>query len=100
MRLAEPDQLLHLGGDHDARPMPVGGQLGDQAVDLGLGADVDAARGLVEQQDAALAQQPARQHDLLLVAAGELARDPVRVVRHDVQLAQLLAGRACARRAG
>ena len=72
--------------------MPVAGELGDQPVDLGLGADVDAARGLVEQQHAALAQQPAREHDLLLVAARELARDPVRVVGHGVELAQLLGG--------
>ena len=74
--------------------MPVADELGDQPVDLGLGADVDAARGLVEQQHPALAQQPAREHDLLLVAARELARDPVRVVRDGVELAQLVAGRA------
>ena len=69
--------------------MPVADELGDQPVDLGLRADVDAARGLVEQQHAALAQQPAREHDLLLVAARQLARDPVRVVRDRVELAQL-----------
>ena len=43
--------------------MPAGGQLVDQRVDLGLGADVHAARRLVEDQDAAAAPRatwPAR----------------------------------------
>ena len=43
----------------------------DEGVDLGAGADVDAAGGLVEQQHPAAAQQPAGQDDLLLVAAGQ-----------------------------
>ena len=51
-----------------------------EPVDLGLGADVDAAGRLVEQQDAAVAQQPAGQHDLLLVAAGQLGDQPLGVV--------------------
>src|SRR5512135_1814761 len=43
-------QLGHLGGDHDdALPLP--GQLLDDGVDLELGPHVDAAGGLVEQQD-------------------------------------------------
>ena len=89
---AQPGQLRELGRDHhDAEPR--GGQLADHAVDLGLGADVDAARRLVEQQHPAAAQQPAREHDLLLVAAGQLAHDPVAVVGHGVQRAQLLAAR-------
>ena len=45
----------------------------DQRVDLRAGADVDAAGRLVEQQHPAVAQQPAGQHDLLLVAAGQRA---------------------------
>ena len=51
-----------------------GGELVDEGVDLGLGADVDAARRLVEDQDRAARRQPLRQHDLLLVAAGERRR--------------------------
>jgi hypothetical protein len=43
----------------------------DQGVDLLLGADVDAAGRLVEDQHARLARQPAAQDHLLLVAAGE-----------------------------
>ena len=55
-------------------PRPELGEVADDPVDLGLGRDVDAARRLVEQQHPALAQQPAREHDLLLVAAREQAR--------------------------
>ena len=44
-------------------------------VDRELGADVDAARRLVEEQDARLAEQPFADDDLLLVAAREQARD-------------------------
>ena len=40
-------------------------------VDLLLGADVDAPRRLVEDQDVAVLDQPLRDNDLLLVAAGE-----------------------------
>ena len=40
-------------------------------VELRPGADVDAAGRLVEQQDLGRAEQPAREHDLLLVAAGQ-----------------------------
>src|SRR3954465_1621715 len=89
---ADADQLLELGG-HDEHAQALAGQVADQPVQLGLRRDVDATRGLVEQQDAAASQQPARQHDLLLVAAGEQARDAVHVVGHRVQAAQLLAGR-------
>ena len=34
--------------------MPLGGELGDLGLDLRLGADVDAAGGLVEDQDLGL----------------------------------------------
>ena len=45
----------------------------DRARRSRCGADVDAAGRLVEQQHPAAAQQPAGQHDLLLVAAGQRA---------------------------
>ena len=44
-----------------------------QIVHLDLGADVDAARRLVDDQDFRPQREPARQHHLLLVAAGEIA---------------------------
>ena len=69
--VAHPDQLLDLRGDHqDAGAF--GGQAVDDLVDLVLGADVDAARRLVEDEQARAAQQPLADHDLLLVAAREV----------------------------
>ena len=72
-------------------PSPLFARSQIKPVELGLGRDVDAARRLVEQEHAALAEQPPREHDLLLVAAREQARDPVDVVRDGVERAQLLA---------
>ena len=57
--------------DHDDR-LALGRELVEQAVDLLLGADVDAARGLVEDQDVAVLDEPLGDDDLLLVAAGEV----------------------------
>ena len=53
--------------------MPSPREVGDELLDLGLGADVDAAGGLVEDQQPRLGDQPAGQQHLLLVAAGEVA---------------------------
>ena len=66
------DDLLQLGGDQqDAEALR--GQFVDQGLDLGLGADVDAAGRLVEDQHLRVqAEHPGQQH-LLLVAAGQLA---------------------------
>src|SRR3954453_17972552 len=45
--VGEPEHLLQLGGDeHDGHA--VRGQVDDELLDLGFGADVDAAGGLVE----------------------------------------------------
>ena len=57
---------------------PCARQLEDQPVDLLLGADVDAAGRLVEQQHARARRQPLADHDLLLVAARERAGPPAR----------------------
>ena len=66
--VAEPQHLLQLGGDEDHRHA-LAGELGDQLLDLGLGADVDAAGRLVEDEHLRLGDQPAGQQHLLLVAA-------------------------------
>src|SRR5262245_22093181 len=39
---------------------------------FGLGADVDAARRLINNEDAGFKREPAREHDFLLVAAREV----------------------------
>ena len=69
--VGEADQFGHLGRDQDDADAACR-ELVDQPVDLRLGADVDAARRLVEDEQHRLPRQPARQHDLLLVAAGQL----------------------------
>ena len=55
-------------------------------MDLDLGADVDAARRLVEDQDPRLGREPLGQDDLLLVAAGERLDLLVDAGRADVGL--------------
>ena len=80
--------------------MPCCGELAHQRVDLGLGADVDAARRLVHDQDARLGREPLAEHDLLLVAAGELADDLLRPAGPDAEAARSASARqrALARR--
>ena len=67
-----------------ARPRPA--QPLDQVVDLLLGADVDAAGRLVEEQHARRGGQPLADHDLLLVAAGERRRPAARAGAADPEL--------------
>src|SRR3954454_7418282 len=62
------DVLVDLGRQHhDRDALP--GQVEQQLIEVALGADVDAARRVIEQQHSGLRRQPARHHDLLLVAA-------------------------------
>src|SRR5829696_3756331 len=70
-RVRALDHLLELRGDEqDAKAFA--GQVVDQALDLGLGPDVDPPGWLVEDQHLGVeAEDPGQEH-LLLVAAGEL----------------------------
>ena len=72
--VAHAQDLRQLARDHQDRQALLR-ELAHQAVDLGLGADVDAAGRLVQDQDARLGREPFAEHHLLLVAAGELADD-------------------------
>ncbi len=65
--------------------MPDRGHAVEQLVHLGLGGDVDAAGRLVDDQDLGLERQPAGEHDLLLIAAGQVADQLVRVGHADVE---------------
>src|SRR5262249_9824450 len=65
------DDLFELRGDHQHAEALVGEFL-DQHLDLGLGADIDAARRLVEDEQLGIHAEPAGEQDLLLIAAGEL----------------------------
>src|SRR5699024_8375359 len=57
-----------VGGDHDDR-LAAGSELVEQLIDLLLGPDVDPSGRLIEDQDIAVLQEPATDHDLLLIAA-------------------------------
>src|SRR5829696_6090427 len=58
--------LLEFGRDHDHAQPPFG-QLVDEVLHLGLGAHVDTAGRLVEDQHLRVQAEPAREHHLLLV---------------------------------
>ena len=67
------DDLFEFGGDHQNAETLIG-ELLDQRLDFNLGADVDAARRLVEDEQLGAGAKPTREQDLLLVAAGQIAR--------------------------
>ncbi len=64
----EIEHFQQLARDQD-HGVAVGRELIDQGVDLGLRADVHAACGLVEDEDARPGGQPFCDHQLLLIAA-------------------------------
>ena len=70
--VAAADQLVIVGRVEQDRRAVVG-ELAQQLIELLLGADIDAARRVVEQDDARLAHQPFGDHHLLLVAARQRA---------------------------
>ncbi len=70
------------------------GEPGHQCVDLGLGANIDAARRLVHDEDARRGFEPLTQHDLLLVAAGELPHHLRRAARPHAELLDRVGGAA------
>ena len=83
--VAKADQLLHLGRDDDDRAALLG-ERRDEAVDLLLGADIDAAGRLVDDDDARLDQHHLGEQQLLLVAAGELAGEQIAAAGADVEI--------------
>ena len=68
--IAHPEQFGQLGGNHDDAGAGFR-QAVHQVVDLDLGANVDAARGFVEDEDARIAGKPLAEHDFLLIAAAQ-----------------------------
>ena len=69
--VAQIGQFVRLRTRSTSTAMPLVGEAADQAVDLGAGADVDAAGRLVEDEHARRAREPAADDDLLLVAAAQ-----------------------------
>ena len=84
----------HLGqvrrDDDDANSL--GRELADDRMHLGFGADVDAARRLVENQDRRVGVEPLAQHDLLLIAARKLGDFEIDRRRADRELRAEVAG--------
>ena len=76
MRSRDGEDLRQFGRDDDDGDAGLG-HLDQEIVHFDLRADVDAARRLVDDEDLRPERQPARQHDLLLIAAGEEARELV-----------------------
>src|SRR5688500_1971418 len=68
--------------------------MGEQRVDLALGADVDAARRLVDEDDGAVGVEAACDQTLLLIAAGQLLDERVDARRADIEPAHKIAGYA------
>ena len=60
-------------------------KLGDEAIDFGLGADIDAARGFIEDQHFRTAREPTPKHDLLLIAPGQIGHRCVEAWRPDAK---------------
>src|SRR3954466_13367609 len=70
--VADADDLGQVGRDDENRGARLR-EIVDDRIDLGLGADVDAARRLVKDQDLRADREQPRQQHFLLVAAGEPA---------------------------
>ena len=87
----QADRLFQRVG-HQQHAAAVGAHFAYHLVDALLGADVDAARGVVEQNDVRAAAAPFGDHHLLLVAAGKLARIGVHRRRLDRQARHPLRG--------
>ena len=83
-RLQAPDQLGELRRDED-HALALLGELLHEPVDLVLALDVDAVGRLVEDEDVGARVEPLGQHDLLLVAAREVAHRVLDVGDLDVR---------------
>src|SRR3954452_9187698 len=99
--LAEPDPAVREGENlgqvrREEIPGPaLGGQRADDLADLIARRDVDAGAGPVEDQQLRVRREPLGDHDLLLVAAGELTRRRAGRRRLDLQaLREALVDRA------
>src|SRR3954453_9693114 len=89
----QAQHLVEIGADHDDGE-PLLGQGGDDIVDLRPGANIDAARRLVEDDDLGLAGDILGQHHLLLVTArkviGRLRGAPLDAESADVRVGETL----------
>ena len=89
--VAHAQDFRQLGRNHQDGHAAAG-QLAHQAMDFGFGADVDALRRLVENQQLGLGGQPAGDRHFLLVAAGKVADRRIERRRLDRQLLHVIGG--------
>ena len=93
--IAHAENLRHLGRDHEDRDAAFG-EPSHQLVNLRLGADVHALRGLIEDQDLRMRLEPAREGDLLLVASRQRPHVGVDRSRLDAQVLDVRRARPAA----
>ena len=96
-RVGEIVNLRQIRGDQDD-PRPVLQKFGEKLVDLDLGADVDAHRRLIEDEELGAMVQPFADDDLLLVPAGEARCGSIARGRLDLHVADLPVGGGRSRR--
>ena len=68
--IGQSDHLGHVGSDQQHRDA-VARDTGDKLINLDLGLDVDADRGLIDDQDVSPRGQPFRDRDFLLISTGK-----------------------------
>ena len=73
-------------------PAPSLEQAAEQTIDLGLGADIDADRRLVEDEKIGAVVEPFADDDFLLVATGHRGGQHAAARRLDREVADLLVG--------
>src|SRR2546423_11642938 len=71
--VADAQQLGEITGDHENR-FAAGGELIDDAINLGFGPNIDPARRFVQQQHIDIVMKQPRQSDLLLISTREIAK--------------------------
>ena len=79
------DALVELLPTLEDHACSLGRRLINHAVDIGLGADIDALGRLVKDEDLRLLPKPPRDDDLLLVATRELGHRELRLRRTDIE---------------
>src|SRR4051812_13732281 len=88
--ITDPQQFRHFRRDHDDGLSGIG-QFIDDAIDLVFGANIDTAGRFVQDQDFRIGEQPFRQYDLLLIAAGQAAACLIDIGAADVHAAPIIA---------
>ena len=85
----ESHDLGEFGGD-DKEGDPLTGEFIKKAMDFGLGADIDAAGGFIDDEEIALAREPLGEGDFLLVAAAETGDGSIEAGGFDAELLDVL----------